>query len=211
MTANFDSLSRPYRWLERIAFGGALERARFAHLDALSEARRVLLLGDGDGRFLEQLLRIAPEARVDSIDASAGMLRLAEARVTPADRARVSLQRADALTVPLRDAEYDTVVTLFFLDCFTPSETRALVQRVSSALEPRATWLFADFAIPEQGLQRFGARLVTGGLYWFFRWQTGITAQHLPDSEGEIAAAGFRATQAKSLAFGLLRSVMFRR
>ena len=211
MTANFDSLSRPYRWLERVAFGGALERARFAHLDALSEARRVLLLGDGDGRFLEQLLRIAPEARVDSIDASAGMLRLAEARVTPADRARVSLQHADALTVTLRDAAYDTVVTLFFLDCFTPSEARALVQRVSSALEPRATWLFADFAMPDQGLPRFGARLVTGALYWFFRWQTGITAHHLPDSEREIAAVGFRATHPKSLAFGLLRSVLFRR
>ena len=116
-----------------------------------------------------------------------------------------------ALTVALPDAAYDTVVTLFFLDCFTPAETRALVQRVSSALEPRATWLFADFAMPDQGLPRFAARLVTGGLYWFFRWQTGITARHLPDSEGEIAAAGFRAARAESLAFGLLRSVLFRR
>ena len=49
---NADRIARSYRWLEYAAFGVALERARFDFLRCAAEARRVLILGEGDGRFL---------------------------------------------------------------------------------------------------------------------------------------------------------------
>jgi ubiquinone/menaquinone biosynthesis C-methylase UbiE len=209
MAANFDSLARPYRWMERLSFGGALARARVAHVDTLSSCRQVLLLGDGDGRFLARALAVAPSAEFHSIDASATMLALACARLSPADRARVTVEHADALEAPLAAARYDAVVTLFFLDCFTPAETTRLVERVARAATPNAIWLFADFAIPARGIRRAAARVLTGGLYWFFRWRTGISATHLPDAEHEIARHGFAPAAVRAFAFGLLRSVRF--
>lgn len=211
MTANFDSLARPYRWIERMSFGGVLTRARFAHVDALASCRDVLLLGDGDGRFLAQALVAAPATCFHSIDASAAMLALARDRVPPADRARVTFEQADALVAPLPAAHYDAVVTLFFLDCFTPAETAALVARVARAATPAAIWLFADFAIPARGARRLAARAVTGGLYAFFRWRTGLSATHLPEAEREIARHGFAAAAERVFAGGLLRSVRFQR
>jgi hypothetical protein len=48
--SGFDRLASAYRALEFLAFGGDLERARFAYLDRLASSRDILLLGEGDGR-----------------------------------------------------------------------------------------------------------------------------------------------------------------
>jgi len=211
MTANFDSLARWYHTLELSTFGVKLESARFAHIKALSDCRDILLLGDGDGRFLKRLLKIAPTARIRSIDASAEMLRLAASRVAPADQSRVTFECADALTAELPTFAYDGVATIFFLDCFTAGEAAGLIGRVANALRPGGTWVFADFAIPAAGPQRVAAHAVTALLYAFFRWRTGISARRLPDSEGLIAKAGLTASASTNFVFGLLRSVVFRR
>jgi len=211
VTANFDRLARWYRYLELSSFGGAIARARFAQIQALAECRSILLLGDGDGRFLERLLQIAPQSTVHSVDASAGMLRLAAARLSTAQRARVTFEHSDALTAGLPACAYDGVATVFFLDCFQEDEAGALVERISSALRPGGIWLFADFAIPDRGLPRVVARAIVAGLYFFFRRTTDISARHLLDSEALIAEHGALPVSRQTFTFGLFRSVVFRR
>ena len=53
---SYDTLAPYYRWLEGFTFGGVLQRARCAGLRWWKgeSPRRVLLLGDGDGRFLRE-------------------------------------------------------------------------------------------------------------------------------------------------------------
>ena len=116
---NCDRIARCYRWLEYAGFGRALEHRRNAFLAYVADARRVLVLGDGDGRALAALLRAAPHARIDYVDLSARMLELARGR---AGDLRVVYRRDDARTTPLPAAEYDLIVTHFFLDCFDEAE-----------------------------------------------------------------------------------------
>ena len=211
MTANFDGLARWYHTLELSTFGVELERARMAHVAQLAGCRDVLLLGDGDGRFLKKLMKVAPECRVRSIDASSEMLKMAEKRLSPEQRARVTFECADALTADLPTFAYDGVVTAFFLDCFTDDQAAALIDRIANTLRPGGTWVFADFAIPAKGPQRIAAQVITGLLYAFFRWRTGIAARRLPDSEALIAKAGLTPAVSEKFLFGLLTSVTFRR
>lgn len=209
--AGFDRVARSYRTLEYAAFGGALQRARTAHVDRLRACRDVLLLGDGDGRFLSALLAVAPHARVTSVDASAEMLTMAAARVRDHDRTRVTFTRADMRTVAAPPQSLDAIVTMFSLDCLRDADARALVQRIAPALRASGQWLFADFAIPPRGLARLHARVVVSALYLFFRWQTHIPARALPQSERWIAEAGLVRVAETSLRAGLIRSAVYAR
>lgn len=207
----FDRLARPYRLLERFAFGRALERARFQHLDRLAGAGEVLVVGEGDGRCLQQMLRVAPDARIHCVEASARMMALARARLSPADEARVTWTHADVFDVDLPAAHYDAVVTHFVLDCFTPEQTDELVRRLSAALRPAACWLWADFHLPSSGPARWHAQAWLALLYGFFRWQTGIEARALPPGEATIEREGFRCVSAQEFRAGLIRTAEYRR
>lgn len=51
-TMNFDRLAPFYRAMETLAAGGKLQRCRLAFLGEIPIPRRVLLAGEGHGRFL---------------------------------------------------------------------------------------------------------------------------------------------------------------
>jgi ubiquinone/menaquinone biosynthesis C-methylase UbiE len=209
---NFDPLARVYRMLELFAFGRDLERARFCHLDALASCDSILILGEGDGRFVSRLVQLRPQAEVLCIDSSAAMIAQARSRLaieTP--QHRVKFQQADARSCSLPAQHFDAAVTLFFLDCFTHDQAETMVTNIAQALRPSASWLFADFSMPERGLARMRAKLWLNVLYPFFNLSTGLRTRALPNVEPMIERAGFAPVAVRSLQAGLLRSVVFRR
>lgn len=207
----YDRLARSYHAWEWLAFGPSLQRARCCLLDRLERGGRILMLGEGSGRALARILRTDPGARIDCIDGSAAMLARAAARLRPAERERVRWLQADIRRVELPSACYDAVTTLFFLDCLTEAEARALVPRIAASLRPGGRWLWADFAEPEGRWARGRARVWLRVLYTFFRWRTGQRADRLPPAEALIAAEGFAPVATLTFQGGLLRSVVFSR
>jgi SAM-dependent methyltransferase len=188
---DFNLIARPYRWLEYLTLGRALERCRAHYLPQLRDRRRALVLGDGDGRFLAQLLAHNPELRADAVDTSIAMLRLLRQRseaATADANGRLRIHHANALSLPL-GGHYDLVVTHFFLDCLTEADLNALVTRVASALAPGALWLVSDFRIPT-GFMRLPAQTLVRGLYFAFRVLTGLRTSRLPDHVTPLARAG---------------------
>lgn len=178
---NFDNLARPYRWLEYFSFGSLLERCRFCRIPELANARRALVLGDGDGRFLARLLTSNHWLEADVVDQSAAMLRLLKARVAAIGAAdRIRVYQADALTYQPTGAAYDLVITHFFLDCFTTEQVRGLVENLRPHLAPDALWISSEFAIP-RGPAALPSRMVVKSLYLAFRILTGLRTRALPD------------------------------
>lgn len=204
---NFDRLAGIYRALEYFAFGRDLERARFVYLDWLKESRSILVLGEGDGRCLEQLVSAVPHARIDCIDFSPAMLACAARRIAGKEAAeRVAFRQADLLTADLPPAQYDAVVTFFLLDCFTAPQAKALMTRIQASLRPGALWLWADFALPANRLARWRARVWLTVLYAYFRWQTGLAARELPPVARYFSENGFVGLDERTLQWGLVRS-----
>jgi SAM-dependent methyltransferase len=182
---NFDLIARPYRWLEYLTLGKALENCRNHYLPQLLDRRHALVLGDGDGRFLAQLLKQNPQLHVDAVDTSATMLQLFRQRseaTAPNVAVRLRTHQANALTFPLEasEASYDLVVTHFFLDCLTQPELNTLITRIAPTLAPGALWLISDFRIPA-GPMRLPAALLIRSLYLAFRLLTGLRTTRLPD------------------------------
>ena len=205
---NCDLIARWYRWMEYVSFGGALHRRRCHFLPEL-RGKRVLLLGDGDGRFLAEFSRRYPETDVDSVDCSAAMLRLAEQRTR--GNAHVRFHQRDVRTEPIPGDAYDLIITHFFLDCFTLEEIGPIVEKISATAAPDARWVISEFSEPSNGWRRLRARFWIHFLYFCFALLTGLEAHQLPDYSVELRKQGFIRKQRDEASQGLLASELWQR
>ena len=212
---NCDPLARWYRWLEYAGFGFSLEWRRSEFLPRLESAKKILLLGDGDGRFLAALLRTNPTAEIDYVDSSRKMLALAERRALKVAEGapRVYFYSSEALPWLRSRAPggYDAVCTHFFLDCFTQEQIEPLIHEIARHAAPEAGWIVSEFRYPDAGLARDWGCACIGMLYGFFRLCTGLRVQRLPEHDRDIAAAGFRRTQQRIAGWGILTSELWER
>jgi ubiquinone/menaquinone biosynthesis C-methylase UbiE len=205
---NCDPIARWYRWFEYLTFGAALTQRRQHYLQVCSTAKRVLILGDGDGRFTAALLAQNPLAAVDSVDLSREMLRLAARRVPSGSSVR--LLHADALTVPLA-GRYDLIVTHFFLDCLADFQVEQLVSRVALVSTGNVKWIVSDFQVPPAGVRRYAGTALIKALYYCFRLLTGLKTGHVPDYGAVFTRHGFRRNSYASAFFGILLSEWWER
>jgi ubiquinone/menaquinone biosynthesis C-methylase UbiE len=207
---NFNLIARPYRWLEYLALGKALENCRTHYLPQLLDRHHALILGDGDGRFTSRLLATNPNLKVVTVDISTTMLQLLRHRseATTANAAlRLRTHQANALTYRL-EGPYDLVVTHFFLDCLTQPELNTLINRIAPTLTPRALWLISDFRIPN-GLMRLPARALIRSLYLAFRLLTGLRTTRLPDHTTPLTQAGLTRISHQHRLAGLLTTELW--
>lgn len=217
MADGFGRLAGIYEGLEHLAYGGLLMRARTAFLTGLQSARNILVLGEGDGRFLVKLLAANPNCSVTVLDSSAGMLRRAEARLSsalPEARPRVTFQQQDALTATLLPNAYDALVTYFFLDVFPASELEPLIFRLERTLKPGGLWLLADFAAPqtlERPLVRLYSQLMVPLMYTFFRLQTALSARTLVPPQPFLQQVGLELNTSKTFRGGFVYAALWQK
>jgi len=197
MPADFDAVARWYRYLEWAGFGGALWRRRVEFLPELRGARRVLMAGEGDGRFLRAFLVDNPDAAVTYVDASPRMLALARMR---ADSGRVRFLQRDLSTGCAVEEEFDAIVTHFFLDCFGDDEVADVVRRLGQA----RMWVVSEFQTPH-----WVGRGIVRALYVFFRITTGLRVKQLPEYAVALRSAGFVLRQRRQAWGGLLVSELW--
>ena len=211
---SFDAIAPWYRALERIAFGSQLQRCRLACLGEIVAPRRALVVGEGNGRFLCELLRVHPGVEVDCLDASKRMLELARERIgeaSPDHAARVRFLHEDITSwIPPGD-RYDLIVTHFVLDCFREAELAFIIKKLAGAATSDATWLLADFRIPGGGFARLRARVWLTVMYGFFRMTARIEANELIDSTPFIQAQDFALAARHQFKGAMLKSELWRR
>ena len=199
---NFDRIARAYRWAEYLTLGPLLQRTRTHLLAQLPIRSRALVLGDGDGRFLAQLLDHQPHLHALAVDTSATMLHLLRHRCH-ASADRLQTLQASALTLA-PSPETDLITTHFFLDCLTQPEVDALTHNLATQLAPGALWLLSDFGQPRPRALRPLASLYIRALYLAFRILTNLRVTHLPDPQTALRNAGFHRIAHHDLLFGLL-------
>lgn len=211
---NFDLVAPWYETLERIAFGDDLQRCRVAYLGEINPPGRVLIAGEGNGRFLCELLRRYPEIEVDCLDASKRMLQLARRRIEqelPASFERVRFIHTDIRPWSAPEHQYDLIVTHFFLDCFQEPNLIDVIKTLARTAAKDATWLVSEFSIPEKGIGRIQARCWLGTMYWFFRVTTGIEASELIDYTAFLDEKGFHVVRQHFFRQGMLKSELWER
>ncbi|MES2706654.1 MAG: class I SAM-dependent methyltransferase [Verrucomicrobiota bacterium] len=218
---NFDAVAPHYHWLEFLFAGSTLQRCRTAWLDEVAGCRSVLIIGEGDGRFLAECAARLPEAWILCVDGSARMLAEAGKRHESLSggvhgentaKAGVTFQCAVLPGWQPPAAQFDLIVTHFFLDCFGPEDLAKVVTSLAKAAKPDALWLLADFRVPEKPFPaRLRARAVIAAAYAFFRIVAGLKVKKLTDPFPLLDAQGFHQEKWRAWSWGMLHSGLWRR
>jgi ubiquinone/menaquinone biosynthesis C-methylase UbiE len=210
---SFDLLAPHYRWMEWLLAGQKLQRCRTAFVHSIPRARRVLMLGEGNGRCLVELLRAYPEAHFTCVDSSRRMLDRARARVRAhgLGTERIEFVHADVSDWQAPPEQFDLLVTHFFLDCFRANQLAQMVPRLAAAAAPGACWLLADFREPTSGVAKWRARGILRAMYFFFQRVTGLPASRLTPPDALLQQSGFVLRERSVSEWGLLHSDLWQR
>jgi AhpD family alkylhydroperoxidase len=187
--------ARLYDWAMRMADRAGLSRAR--ERIAGGASGRVLEIGIGTGLNLAAYRR---EASLHGIDPSAAALAVAGRRADGL-AVRVALDVGDAAETPYDDGAFDVVVGTFVL-C-SVGDVAATLDESRRILRPGGSLRFLEHARSD---------------HWFIAWLQGCLAPPWArvsggcrldhDVRGAIEGAGFRVTEARSRAGGLLVEIV---
>ncbi len=210
---NFDWIAPHYPWMERIFAGNLMQGCRTRFLSRVKNCRRALVVGEGPGKFLAELLRDNPGTSIVCVEQSPGMIEQARRRLTRdrLDLARVEFRQMDALDWNPPTENFDLIVTHFFLDCFPAPQLRRLIDLLAASATPDAIWLVADFRVPEHGWRRWRAHLLLTALYAFFKISTALPARRLTPPDPFLAAAGFHLAERHLANFGFAHADFWQR
>lgn len=181
---HFNHVAHVYDLLAGIVFGGRLSKAQQEFLSQVPQGAEVLVLGGGTGKFLEDLFEVNPGCRVDYVEASSSMIRLAAGRLPAAVRSRVEFIHGTEDDIPGR--KYDAVITYFFLDILPRDSFGRTVTSIHAALERGGIWLVSDFRPP----RRWWQGMMLKAMYAFFRLTAGIKTSSLPAWEIQLRSHG---------------------
>jgi tRNA (cmo5U34)-methyltransferase len=204
--AQFDLLARIYPTLERLVFGARLERARRAFLEFVAQAECVLLVGEGNGRFLESLMAAKTAGQVRVVEKSPKMVRLAKQRAVNSRQVALEFLEADFRQCQFAE-QFDCVVTHFFLDLFNPPSQLAIIKKIAEVVAEGGTWINVDF-VPASTLR---GDILMRLQYAFFRVMSRIEAKRCFDESGLATGAGWIISETLSYLGGLVLARRYRR
>jgi SAM-dependent methyltransferase len=146
--ARYDRIAEGYAaWWAPVHRPGTLGLLDEIEPDVAAGARRLLDVGCGTGTMAVEAVRRWQDVELDAVDASAGMLEIAEReaeRLPAAARRRLRHRQALADELPFDDGTFDIALSAFVLQ-LVPSRYRAL-REMRRVLRPGArlayvTWL----------------------------------------------------------------------
>lgn len=205
---NFDLLAPHYRWMEFVLAGNKLQRCRTAFLDSVGSVRRILIVGEGNGRFLAECRRKLKNAQIMCLDASSRMIRLARRRVEGQRLSQRDIQfvHTDLFEWTPPSRPFDLVVTHFVLDCFGSAQLRRAIELLATVTTVDAQWLIADFQVPPAGFLRYRAEAIHWLMYSFFRTVTGLSAHRMTCPDQTLMKNGFALRERRESEWGLLHT-----
>ena len=206
MRANFDLIAPFYPILERLVFKAGLDEARRSFFDVVLEANRVLLVGEGNGRFLKSLIAHKLNGYIQVVEQSGLMIRLAKNRVGRSQKVVLEFVEAD-LRLCQPGKGFDCVVTHFFLDLFNPPAQIAIMEKFAEVTAENATWINVDF-IPARTLR---GRVLLWLAYRFFRTISRIEAKSCSDESPAAAQSGWILAEAVPHLGGLVVARRYRK
>jgi len=187
---DFNTIARIYDQLSKMVYADRLIKAQEHYLGKLPAEGRVLFIGGGSGEILPRIWGRKPRLQIDFIDASSSMINLAEKQLRKYPKAKtIFICGTEADMEP--DAQYDAVLTFFFLDLFKAEKKLSVASKLKSHLKPKGIWLHADFLPASDKLSKLREKL----MFKFFKSVSRIEADEITDDQRIFDAIGIKCVE----------------
>jgi spermidine synthase len=177
MPVNFNLLAPIYDFGEKLFFGNLLVLSRNRFLNYSINCSSVLILGEGRGQFLNQLLSINQICKVTIVESSSKMIEK-QKNLIPKKHLNRVMFKCLSIEVFRPDQSYDLICTHFFWDCFSYREISTLLPHFIEFLSNGGFWINTDFIDDIKGGTKLNFWKIRF-LYLFFRFTTGILARRV--------------------------------
>lgn len=177
----FNFIAKYYSFISRVAFGKSLETAKVSLFNEIPDNARVLLIGGGTGVSLSFLGKLKPHIKIDFVDVSDEMIKLA--KIKP------YTDRVNFFCTSIEDFvgdDYDVIITEFFLDLFKATEVQEYIKLVKQKLSDTGVWIDTDFRITKS----FSNKILLKIMYLFFRLFSNVRVGRLIYTNNLIQSQG---------------------
>ncbi len=186
MPANYDRTAWFYDTLANIVFGNTLIRAQQHLLPLIPPRSRILIVGGGTGRILEDIAAIHPEGlNIMYVEISPKMTAHARKRNVKANKVKFTIDAVEH--VPLQP-EFDVIITSFLFDNYTEQSLPFTFGHLHTALLLGGIWLNTDFQVTGKWWQP----LLLKSMYRFFKLFSNIPVSVLPDVKKQFLTRGYQ-------------------
>ncbi len=174
MNVNFNKVADCYDFGEKFFFGNLLQFSRIHFIEYYNNAKSVLLLGEGCGQFLNQLLKVNKLCETTVLDSSSKMVEKQMKNIRSKDLDRVTFKclPIEAFT---SNQSFDLICSHFFWDCFSHQELLDILPMYTKILCKDGFWINSDFIDDKSDFNLNFLKIRT--MYWFFRLTTGINSR----------------------------------
>lgn len=206
MKPDFNFIAPFYDDLAFIVYGRKLIDARMSFIHRIPAKGRVLLMGGGTGKILNQVLKQVPGITIDFVEPAEKMIHLAQRNLESGFKSQVNFICGDHHSIP-HENEYDVATSFFVIDCFRQEKALEFVKAITLPLKGNGLLLFSDFFYTG----KFRHRALIWFMYRFFKLTAGVETQKLPDYDRIFETLGLQKTEEKVFLSGLIRSGVFLR
>lgn len=141
--------------MRRMVIPPVVDAVRASRAAGSTSVPRVLDIACGTGRFLHQLHRAVPDAKLYGLDLSPNYI--AHAKKLLADVPEIALLAENAENIPLQDSSFDVVTSIYLFHELPRDARRNVVREAYRVLKPGGRIVLMDSAQPSEspGLQVF--------------------------------------------------------
>jgi tRNA (cmo5U34)-methyltransferase len=214
ISKGFDHLAYIYDLMLWITSGNIIFKSQSALIKKLPYCSNVLIIGGGTGKFLYSLGASVNTGHITYIDISQKMIRLSEKYIDkhlPGKKNEISFICGSIESIP-PDAQYDLIVTNYFLDVFDKEELEYVFNKLYQHFSLNGIWYYTDFSINNKHVKGFRKtiyKMIVNCLYTFFRFFCGISATLLLEVNQLFEEKKMIAKEEQFFAGGLVKTAFY--
>jgi ubiquinone/menaquinone biosynthesis C-methylase UbiE len=188
MPGNYNNSALFYDSLSRLVYGDTLVKAQIHFLTHIPTYAKVLIIGGGTGRILEEITKLHPSGlNITYVEISERMVALSRKREIGDNTIVFINQAVENVSLP----QHDVVITPFLFDNYKETNLHATFKYIDSMLKSGGLWLNTDFQLTGKWWQY----VLLKSMLLFFKVLCGVESWRLPDVAKQFSDSGYHLKQ----------------